>query len=83
MMGSYGGSAFLLIYLLFTLLFAFPALMTEMSLGKRTRKGTVAALQHVLGQKIGGAAGYLLLIVVTVAGSYYAVIVSNVFLRLL
>ncbi|MGB4971200.1 MAG: sodium-dependent transporter, partial [Cyclobacteriaceae bacterium] len=40
MMGSYGGSAFLAIYLLFTILFAYPALMAEMALGRMSGKGT-------------------------------------------
>ncbi|MCL4145628.1 UNVERIFIED_CONTAM: hypothetical protein GTU68_019345, partial [Idotea baltica] len=39
MMGQYGGSAFLFVYLLFTVLFALPALMGEIGLGRATRKG--------------------------------------------
>ena len=61
-------------YLLFTLMFAFPALMTEIAVGKKSGKGTVHALQLVLGEKFGGIAGYLLLAIVTIAGSYYAVL---------
>ena len=38
MMGKYGSSAFLIIYLIFSLLFSIPALMAEMGLGKITRK---------------------------------------------
>lgn len=79
MMGSYGGSAFLAVYLLFTILFAFPALMAEMSLGRMSRKGTLDAFRIIFGKRVGSAAGYLLLVVVTIAGSYYAVVVANVF----
>ena len=79
MMGSYGGSAFLFIYFIFTLLFAIPALMAEMTLGKMSGNGTVDALRLGFGKKFGGGLGYVLLGVVTVAGSYYAVIVGNVF----
>jgi neurotransmitter:Na+ symporter, NSS family len=79
MMGSYGGSAFLFTYFLFTLLFAIPALMAEMTLGQMSSNGTVDALRLSFGKKVGGFLGYLLLIVVTVAGSYYATIVGNVF----
>lgn len=79
MMGSYGGGAFLLIYLIFTLLFAFPALMAEMVLGKENGKGTVTAFESVFGGVAGKFFGYMLLVVITVAGSYYAVIVGRVF----
>ncbi len=78
MMGSYGGSAFLLIYLAFTMLFAFPALITEMALGKVNRKGTVSSFIFLFGDRIGAIVGYLLIAVVTIAGSYYAVVVANV-----
>ena len=78
MMGSYGGSAFLAIYLLFTLLFAFPALMAEMALGRMSGKGTLEAFRSLFGRIWGSATGYLLLSVVTIAGSYYSVVVANV-----
>lgn len=78
MMGTYGGSAFLFIYLIFTLLLAFPALLTEMSLGKTITTGTVKAYQWLYGNRIGKLIGYLLITVVTIAGSYYAVVVANV-----
>jgi neurotransmitter:Na+ symporter, NSS family len=45
MMGSYGGSAFLVVYLILTLLFAFPALMAEMALGRMSGKGTLGAFR--------------------------------------
>jgi len=78
MMGSYGGSAFLAVYLIFTILFAFPALMAEMTLGRMSRKGTLDAFRLIFGKNYGSIVGYLLLAVVTIAGSYYAVVVSNV-----
>lgn len=78
MMGSYGGSAFLAIYLLFTILFAFPALMAEMTLGRMSGKGTIDAFRLVFGPKPGFIIGIFLLIVITISGSYYAVVVSNV-----
>lgn len=78
MMGSYGGSAFLAVYLLFTLLFAFPALMAEMTIGRMSGKGTLDAFRIGFGKTFGSILGYLLLIVITIAGSYYAVVVANV-----
>lgn len=79
MMGTYGGSAFLLIYLVFTVLLAFPALLTEMSLGKSSCTGTLTAYTSLFGSRLGKVFGYLLIGVVTIAGSYYAVVVANVF----
>ncbi|MEP1095549.1 MAG: sodium-dependent transporter [Cyclobacteriaceae bacterium] len=78
MMGSYGGSAFLLIYFAFTILFAFPALITEMSLGKANGEGTISSYASIFKGSIGKGLGILLVLVVTIAGSYYAVVVANV-----
>ena len=79
MMGNYGGSAFLIIYLVFTLLLAFPALLTEMALGKNSKGGTISAYESMFGNRLGKKIGYLLVAVITIAGSYYAVVVANVF----
>ena len=70
MMGNYGGSAFVLMYLAFTVCLAFPALLTEMYLGKRNPSGTVQAYEFLYGKQWGRALGYLLVSVVTIAGSY-------------
>ena len=78
MMGKYGGSAFLIIYLLFTLLFAVPALMAEIGLGRATRKGPVGAFSSAFGEKTGLGIGYLLLLTICVASSYYVVVIANV-----
>jgi len=78
MMGQYGGSAFLIVYLVFTLCFAFPALVAEMTLGRRSGKGTVDALRITFGERIGGKLGYMLLAVITISGAYYSVVVANV-----
>lgn len=78
MMGRYGGSAFLAVYLIFTILFAFPALMAEMTLGRMSGKGTLDSLRLAFGKPTGSILGYMLLVVITIAGSYYAVVVANV-----
>jgi NSS family neurotransmitter:Na+ symporter len=78
MMGSYGGSAFLAVYLVFTILFAVPALMAEMAFGKANRGGTLLSFKNAFGQTWGPIVGYLLLFAVLIAGSYYAVVVANV-----
>ena len=78
MMGSYGGSAFLFVYLAFTIFFAVPALMAELSLGRESRGSTVPAFMHAFGGTWGKRIGMLLMISVFIAGTYYAVVVSNV-----
>ncbi len=78
MMGKYGGSAFLIIYLVFTVLFAIPALMAEWALGRETRKGPIGAFSEALGPGLGKLIGYVLIITVLVADSYYLVVIANV-----
>lgn len=77
MMGQYGGSAFLLVYLLFVVLFAMPAVTAEWSLGRYTRHGPLGAFVAAFGPG-GKWVGYLLLTTVLVANSYYVVVVANV-----
>ncbi len=78
MMGQNGGSAFLFIYLIFTLLFAVPALVSELALGRETRKGPLGTFTSIFGARIGKWVGYLLLLTVLVADSYYLVVIGNV-----
>ncbi|MCH7513920.1 MAG: sodium-dependent transporter [Bacteroidetes bacterium] len=78
MMGKYGGSAFLFTYILFTVLFAMPALMAEWALGRETRKGPLGSFYLVFGNRFGKAVGMLLLFTVVVADSYYLVVIANV-----
>jgi NSS family neurotransmitter:Na+ symporter len=78
MMGKYGGSAFLFVYLIFTLMIALPALMSEISLGRSTRKGPMGAFNAAVGPLKGRIIGYILLITILVASSYYAVVIANV-----
>ncbi len=49
MMGSYGGSAFLFVYVAFVFLFGIPAVMGEWALGRETRRGPLGALTASLG----------------------------------
>lgn len=78
MMGQNGGSAFLFIYLIFTLLFAVPALVSELALGRETRKGPLGTFTSLFGNRIGKWVGYMLLLTVLVADSYYLVVIGNV-----
>ncbi len=78
MMGEYGGSAFLLIYLLFTIFFAVPAVMAEWSLGRSTRQGPVGAFAAMWGKNVGLVIGVMLLFTILVAESYYIYVIANV-----
>lgn len=78
MMGSYGGSAFLLLYLGLTLLFAIPLLSAEWALGRSTRQGPIGSYRAVFGVRRGTALGLLLVVSVLVANSYYMVVIGNI-----
>ncbi len=77
MMGQYGGSAFLVAYLFFVLVFAIPAVTAEWSLGRYTRHGPLGAMDRAFGP-YGRWIGYVLVTTVLIANSYYIVIVGNV-----
>jgi len=77
MMGQYGGSAFLVVYVVFVLIFAIPAVTAEWSLGRYTRHGPIGAMEQAFGPS-GKWLGYLLVLTVLIANSYYVVIVGNV-----
>ncbi len=78
MLGQNGGGAFLLVYILFMLLLAIPAMTSEWILGRHTREGTVGAFRQVFGSRWGMAVGYAILFAVFVALSYYALVVAQV-----
>lgn len=75
MMGLYGGSAFVVLYLVLLLALGVPALTCEWSLGRSSRKGTLGAFDAV-GFPAGKLWGSLLLVTVTMAASYYGVVVA-------
>ena len=77
MMGQYGGSAFLVVYIVFVLIFAIPAVTAEWSLGRYARHGPIGAMQRAFGP-FGRWIGFLLVSTVFIANSYYVVIVGNV-----
>ena len=57
MMGKYGGSAFLLMYLVFALLIAVPAMSAEWALGRATRQGPIGAMAVAFGDRVGRPIG--------------------------
>ncbi len=75
MMGKYGGSAFLLLYVIIVLAFGIPALMAEYALGRHTRRGPLGAFRMA---RLPGAkfCGGLLLLTIFMAASYYGTILA-------
>ena len=78
MMGQYGGSAFLFIFLIFVFLFGIPALTGEFALGRSTGKGPVGAFTRAFGAKCGKPFAYFIVITILNANSYYLIIIANV-----
>ncbi len=75
MVGSYGGAAFLLVYLLAALAVGVPALMAEWALGRATRRGTVGAFERA--DLPGGRhVGRFFFVVVTAATAYYVNVIG-------
>ena len=79
MMGSHGGSAFLILFIVCVVLLSLPALMAEWALARQTRQGTIGAFMLTFGPVYGRLIGYGLLFSITIAGGYYMVVIGNVF----
>ncbi len=75
MMGKYGGAVFLGMYLVAMLAFGVPALMAEWTLGRYTRRGTWGAFQRA-GLPGASWCSRALLLTVTLAASYYGVVLA-------
>ncbi|HSM04995.1 MAG TPA: sodium-dependent transporter [Longimicrobiales bacterium] len=75
MVGSFGGGAFVLVYLATALLIGVPALMTEWALGRETQRGTVGAFERG-GLPFGRAVGWFFFVVVTAATAYYVNVIG-------
>lgn len=58
--GQNGGAAFLLVYLLFIILFAYVGLSAEFAIGRRAKTGTLGAYEKAWGDKGKKKNGYLL-----------------------
>ena len=83
-MGSYGGGAFLLVYLFFILVFSYVGLPAEFSVGRAAGTGTLGAYEMAWGTRskkmgtVGRILGWLPLIGSLCIAIGYAVIVSYV-----
>lgn len=77
-MGAHGGSAFLLLYLLVTAVFAVPLLSAELALGRALRTGLVGSYRGAFGRGRGTALGSVLALALLIANSYYLVVIGNI-----
>ena len=83
-MGSNGGGAFLLIYLLFVFIFSYVGLPAEFAMGRRAATGTLGAYENAWDTrsksagKVGGLLGWLPLAGSLCIAIGYAVIISYV-----
>jgi len=78
MMGKFGGSAFLFIYMIFVLLFAIPALSGELALGRHTGRGPIGTFGKIFHPVFGKTIAYLISTALLVANAYYIVVISNI-----
>jgi NSS family neurotransmitter:Na+ symporter len=70
MVGRFGGAAFIAFYLLLVAVIGIPALMTEWSLGKYTRRGPLGAYERA-GVRGGRVLGGVLFLGLAFANAYY------------
>ena len=83
-MGTNGGGAFLLVYLLFVVIFSYVGLPAEFAIGRRAGTGTLGAYAYAWGTrgkkagKVGGALGWLPLAGSLCIAIGYSVIVAYV-----
>ena len=75
MAGTFGGAAFVLFYILVSVMIGVPALMAEYALGRQTRRGTVGAFDAG-GFPFGRHAGWFLFCVVVAATGYYSAVIG-------
>ncbi len=75
MVGAFGGGAFLVVYVVVLAALGIPALMAELTLGRLTKRGPLGAFVQI-GMRGGRAVGWLLVVTVFMAVSYYTVIVG-------
>ena len=77
MAGTYGGAAFVALYVLFGILLGIPAIMAEWTLGRLTRQGPAGAFEAT-SMPGGRGIGMMLFFTVFMANSYYALVVGQV-----
>lgn len=74
MAGEYGGAAFILIYILCTLLLSLPIFLSEAVIGRRTHSNAIGAMKQLAPRSGWTALGYLSVITPMVIVSYYSIV---------
>lgn len=74
MVGEGGGAAFILLYLIFSLLFSLPVFMVESIIGRRSGANCLGATKTLGGGGIWNALGYMSVITPLIIVSYYSVV---------
>lgn len=75
MAGSFGGAAFVLFYVLGSIVIGVPALMAEYALGRSTQRGTVGAFAAG-GFPFGRYVGWFFFVIVVAATGYYSAVIG-------
>jgi NSS family neurotransmitter:Na+ symporter len=75
MVGKFGGAAFVLFYVVVSVVIGVPALMTEFALGRHTRRGPLGAFARG-GLPLGRFAGWFFVVVVIAATGYYTAVIG-------
>jgi neurotransmitter:Na+ symporter, NSS family len=75
MVGKFGGAAFVLFYILVSVVIGVPALMAEFALGRYSRRGPVGAFAAA-GLPFGAFVGWFFFVVVTAATGYYTAVIG-------
>ena len=75
MVGKFGGAAFVLFYILISVVIGVPALMAEFALGRHTRRGPLGAFAGG-GLPFGKQVGWFFFIIVIAATGYYTAVIG-------
>ncbi|MFI5229204.1 MAG: sodium-dependent transporter [Gemmatimonadales bacterium] len=75
MVGKFGGAAFVLFYVVVSVVIGVPALMAEFTLGRASRRGPVGAFEAA-GLPFGRAVGWFFFVVVIAATGYYTAVIG-------
>jgi NSS family neurotransmitter:Na+ symporter len=75
MVGKFGGAAFVIFYILVSVVIGVPALMAEFALGRHTRRGPLGAFAGG-GLPFGVQVGWFFFIIVIAATGYYTAVIG-------
>ncbi len=73
---TYGGTAFLIPYIIAILTLGFPMMLLEINLGSKWRKSPIDIFPHYLGSKKGKFFGWMQTTLQMMIGTYYGVIIA-------